>query len=52
MSAHHLASASLVALFGVILFISSHLFSVYRSAKMPSFQKAAVFLSLDQSASR
>jgi hypothetical protein len=38
-SVHQFVSASLVAVFGAMLFIASHIFSDYRSAKKPSFQK-------------
>jgi hypothetical protein len=39
---HQFVSASLVAVFGAMLFITSHIFSDYRSAKKPSFQKTMV----------
>jgi hypothetical protein len=33
-----IANASLVGLFGTILFIASHFFSDYRAIKVPSFK--------------
>jgi hypothetical protein len=39
---HQLASASLVGMFGALLFITAHLFADYRAAKTPSFQMVNV----------